>query len=160
MIAYLGLSTNLGDKELNFYVAKQKIQLKCEILLESKIYETEAWGLEDQPDFLNQCIQINTDLQPEQLLQFLQNIEQEMGRVKTEKYGPRIIDLDILLYENDIVETDDLTIPHPQMSVRNFVLMPLAEIAGDIVHPILNQSISQLLQICPDDKQAQPKSSS
>jgi 2-amino-4-hydroxy-6-hydroxymethyldihydropteridine diphosphokinase len=160
MIAYLGLSTNLGDKELNFYVAKQKIQLECQILLESKVYETEAWGLEDQPDFLNQCIQIKTHLQPEQLLQFLQNIEAEMGRVKTEKYGPRIIDLDILLYENDIVETDELTIPHPQMSVRNFVLMPLAEIAGDIIHPILNQSISQLLKICPDDKQAQPKSNS
>jgi 2-amino-4-hydroxy-6-hydroxymethyldihydropteridine diphosphokinase len=160
MIAYLGLSTNLGDKELNFYIAKQKIQLKCQILIESKVYETEAWGLEDQPDFLNQCIQIKTDLQAEQLLQFLQNIEAEMGRVKTEKYGPRIIDLDILLYENDIIETDDLIIPHPQMEFRNFVLMPLSEIAGELVHPILNLTINQLLQICPDDKQAQPKSNS
>ncbi|MBO9620421.1 MAG: 2-amino-4-hydroxy-6-hydroxymethyldihydropteridine diphosphokinase, partial [Niabella sp.] len=120
------------------------------IIKRSAIYETAAWGLTDQPDFYNQALEIATDLSPEQLMAVILNIETAMGRIREERYGPRTIDIDILLYGNFICDTPSVTIPHPRMTERRFVLTPLDEIAPDLVHPQLNKTIHELLGVTTD----------
>lgn len=148
---YLLLGTNLGDRERNLAQAKNlAAKAGIEVLRESAIYQTAAWGIEDQPGFLNQVIEVATSLEPLLLLERLLNIEQEMGRVRERKWGQRLIDLDILYYHNQVMETDDLQVPHPGIPDRRFTLVPLVELAAEELHPTLNESQSQLLEICPD----------
>ena len=146
-VAYIGIGSNLGDREFN---CKQAIgflrQKGITVSKESSLYETKPWGVTDQPLFLNMAIEIETNLKPFELLRTLKDIEKEMGREETFLWGPRIIDLDILLYDNYIVNEKGLRIPHPHMQDREFVLRPLCEIAGDVPHPLLLLSIEELLQ--------------
>lgn len=130
---YLSLGTNLGDKENNLEHALHFLSEKVIILKKSSLYETEPVGFKDQPWFLNMVIEGETDLSPDDLLEFTKSIESKMKRVKTIVNGPRIIDVDILLYDDQEIETDLLIIPHPRMQQRAFVMVPLYEIAPDLM---------------------------
>lgn len=116
----------------------------------SAIYETAAWGETDQSDFLNQALSCKTTLSPNEILAQIHIIEDKMGRIRTKKWGPRIIDIDIIFYDNEIIENHNLKIPHPQVTNRNFVLRPLLDICPDKVHPALSQTIKELAAICKD----------
>ena len=142
----------MGDRKMNLVRARNLIGEKCgELENISSIYETAAWGKIDQPMFLNQCIQINTPLKPIPLLQQILEIEKHLGRTRHEKYGPRIIDIDILFYNDEIYNDSLLTVPHPALQYRRFALKPMNEIAPDFVHPVLKKTIAKLLEECPDD---------
>lgn len=150
--AFLLTGGNLGAREKNLSTAAELLEKYCgKIVRSSSIYETAAWGKTDQPNFLNQVIEIETKLDPEQLMQEILKIEHEMGRVRKEKYGPRIIDIDILFFNDETIQQQDLTIPHPQLQNRRFVLIPLKEIAPDLRHPVLHKTISELLENCTDE---------
>jgi 2-amino-4-hydroxy-6-hydroxymethyldihydropteridine diphosphokinase len=156
--AYLLTGGNMGNRLNNLQQAAEFIQQNCgKIVARSSIYETEAWGKTDQPAFLNQALQIETDLSGDLLMQTLLDIESRMGRVRTIKMGPRIIDLDILLIDDLIKASALLTIPHPALPLRKFALLPLAEIAPDLIHPVEKRTILELLQICPDALNVQKK---
>ncbi len=116
----------------------------------SGLYQTAAWGLADQPDFYNQVIELETALEPATLMQSLLAIETQLGRIRTIKMGPRTIDIDILLFGSQVINTNLLTVPHPFLPVRRFALMPLAEIAPAVVHPVLQKTVLQMLADCPD----------
>ena len=143
-VIYLSLGSNLGDRALNLQNSITSLPPKVQLLAQSSIYETEPWGYVDQPAFLNQVIKANTTLDPLALLAFLKGIEVAIGRHETFRFGPRLIDLDILLYDNLILDSPDLTIPHPRIPERAFVLVPLAEIAPDLCHPVYNKTIQEL----------------
>jgi GTP cyclohydrolase-4 len=144
-IAYLGLGSNLGEREENLRQALTLLSLKVNVEEVSSIYETEPVGYKKQPLFLNLACRITTNLPPEELLHLAKDIETRMGRVPSgQKNSPRPIDIDILFYDNKIMETQNLTIPHPRLKDRTFVLIPLAEIAPGLVHPKLDKSITQL----------------
>jgi 2-amino-4-hydroxy-6-hydroxymethyldihydropteridine diphosphokinase len=123
----------------------------------SSIYETAAWGNTDQPSFFNQAVVLSTTLSPAALMDQLLAIELEMGRIRTQKYGPRTIDLDILMIDKLVVDSEKLTIPHPQMHNRRFALLPLAEIAPTLYHPIMGLTVAELLDTCPDILDVQKK---
>ena len=116
----------------------------------SSVYETAAWGINDQPDFLNMAVQLQTTQSPTELLAAILDIEILLGRQRTVKWGPRTLDIDILLFNNDVIETPGLTIPHPFLHQRLFTLLPLAEIAPAYLHPKLNKTITELLAGCTD----------
>ncbi len=148
---YLLLGGNLGDRINYLHKACEKIALQVgTVQNNSKLYETAAWGKTDQPSFLNQVLEVHTLLQPEQVLQTINGIEQELGRERFEHWGSRVIDIDILFYDEVVLQTQRLTIPHPHLHTRRFTLAPLAEIAPDLVHPVLHQTIFELLADCPD----------
>ena len=150
--AFLLIGGNLGNRKENLSKAVYLINEQCGSLIRSSsIYETEAWGNTDQPSFLNQALEISTSLSAQQLMRKVLRIEEEMGRVRKEKLGPRIIDIDILLFENEIHDLRFLKIPHPEMQNRRFVLVPLAEINSNLQHPVLKKSIAELLEECPDN---------
>lgn len=152
--AYLLLGTNEGAREKNLQKAKELIEKACgKIILSSSIYETEAWGLKEQNNFLNEAVSISTSLAPDSLLMVLKDIEVQTGRTETVKWGPRVIDIDILFYGNEIVNEVDLKIPHPFIAERRFTLVPLNEIAKEFVHPILKKTISALLEGCKDESE-------
>ena len=134
---YLGLGSNIGDRRANLAEAVQRLaQIPAvEIVRTSSIYETAPVGPQDQPDFFNQVVQVEVSCMPRQLLGLVQGIEQQMGRVRRRRWGERIIDIDILLYGDETIDELDLQIPHPQMLARQFVLVPLAEIAPDLALP-------------------------
>jgi len=142
---FLALGTNLGDREANLSKAKDSLTPQVTVRQESSIYVTPPWGYTDQPEFLNQVIEVQTALEPLPLLQTLKQIENEMGRVKTFRNGPRLIDLDILFYGERIIDLEGLQIPHPRLHLRAFVLVPLNELAPDFIHPVLGESVSALL---------------
>ena len=149
--AYLLTGSNLGDRENYLYEASKKISDSCgAVKSKSSIYQTDAWGYQDQDAFLNQVLEVHTEFSAADLLKKILSIEETIGRKRSIKYGPRIIDIDILLFNHEIVKEEGLTIPHPQMQNRRFVLVPLNEIAENVIHPILKKSIQQLLTECAD----------
>lgn len=135
MIIYLGLGANLGDRPANLLTATAALLPQVRVLRLSAVYETEPWGYPDQPAFLNQVIEAETELPPLELLAYLKQIEVTLGRQPSFQYGPRLIDLDILLYGDQVVELPELAIPHPHLAERAFVLVPLAELAPNLRHP-------------------------
>jgi 2-amino-4-hydroxy-6-hydroxymethyldihydropteridine diphosphokinase len=142
---FIALGTNLGNRLANLQAAIQSMPPEVIVLAESHVYETPPWGYEDQPSFLNMVIKAETELEPEQLLQYLKGLETELGREQSFHWGPRLIDLDILFYDDLVLDTPPLVIPHPRLHKRAFVLMPLGDIALDLVHPVFGQSIRELL---------------
>lgn len=149
--AYLLTGGNIGDRLDYLARAKETIRKKCgNILLESHIYETAAWGMENQEAFLNQILKIETNSNPDELLQTILQIEEGLGRKREVKYGPRTIDIDILFFNDEVIDREGLKIPHPQLQNRRFVLTPLNEIASTKIHPVFNKTISRLLAECPD----------
>lgn len=142
---YIALGTNIGDREANLQTAIDLMQRKATLVKESAIYITPPWGYADQPDFLNQVIEVNTRLEPLPLLRYLKSIEKKMGREKLIMNGPRLIDLDILFYGNRVVDCEALQVPHPRMGGRAFVLVPLNDIAPALIHPVLGINVGQML---------------
>ncbi|QMU29630.1 2-amino-4-hydroxy-6-hydroxymethyldihydropteridine diphosphokinase [Adhaeribacter radiodurans] len=148
---YLLLGSNLGNREDYLLQARNLIKAHLgEIKQQSGIYETAAWGVENQQAFLNQVLAVETDLIPEELLQEINFLEAELGRVRRERWGARVIDIDILYYADLVLQTQRLTIPHPELQNRRFTLVPLTEIAPDFTHPVLALTNQQLLKQCPD----------
>lgn len=142
---YIALGTNLGDRLANLRAAVAALSPDVRVVAESPVYETPPWGYADQPAFLNMAVEAETDLGPGALLDFLKRLETELGRVESFRYGPRQIDLDILFYDDLVLDTPPLIIPHPRLHERAFVLVPLADLAPALVHPILQKSIVELL---------------
>ncbi len=141
----LHLGSNMGDQGQNLKTAILEIAKTVgQISDQSSLYRTEAWGETAQPDFLNQSILVSTNLSPQIVLKTILNIEAEMGRIREKRWGPRLIDIDLLFYDDLIIETPSLTVPHPQIPFRNFVLIPTMEIFGDFIHPVFNLSIEEL----------------
>jgi 2-amino-4-hydroxy-6-hydroxymethyldihydropteridine diphosphokinase len=150
-VTYLALGTNLGHREENLREALQKLPPEVEISAVSRLYETVPAYVLDQPAFLNIAVKGQTALSPTDLLVYLKQIETQIGREKTIRYGPRKIDLDIIFYDDLILNTPDLAIPHPRMAERGFVLRPLADIAADFVHPVLKQTVAELVADLPPE---------
>ena len=148
---------NIGNRRKNLQTAAALIEKQLgNIIQSSKIYETEAWGIRDQNSFYNQVHMIETELSANTLIKKILRIEEEMGRIRTIKNAARIIDIDILFFNNDIVNEQNLTIPHPEIINRRFVLMPLDEIAPGMIHPVYQKSIHQILLMCKDDLKVTP----
>jgi 2-amino-4-hydroxy-6-hydroxymethyldihydropteridine diphosphokinase len=149
--AYLLIGGNMGDRESYLSKAKTAIEKECgKIIKQSAIYETEAWGMTEQSAFLNQALAVQTRLDPEELLYAILTIEEKLGRKREIKYGPRIIDIDILLFNNEIINIHNLRIPHPEMQNRRFALQCLNDIASKKNHPVFRKTIAQLLAECTD----------
>jgi len=143
---YIALGTNLGERLDNLHAAIRAFPPVVQVLIESHIYETPPWGYENQPAFLNMVVKATTDLEPGALLSFLKQIEGELGRKQNFRWGPRLIDLDILFYDDLVIDTPPLVIPHPRLHERAFVLVPLSDVAPNLIHPILGKSIQELLK--------------
>lgn len=148
--AYLLLGSNQGDRTSYLNQAREALKSLGTIRQCSRCYETAAWGLTTQPAFLNQALLLETNLEPLVLLESILQIEKNLGRERKERYGPRTIDIDILLYNDLILQHERLTIPHPELANRRFALTALAEIAGNAVHPVFERSMNDLLNQCPD----------
>jgi 2-amino-4-hydroxy-6-hydroxymethyldihydropteridine diphosphokinase len=150
-IAYLLIGGNEGDRVENLAKACGNIAVSAgRILRRSALYETAPWGKPGQPDFLNQALEVETGLEAATLMDVLLGIEEKMGRRRTEKYGARIIDIDILFFNDAVIRTPHLTVPHPEVQNRRFALEPMDEIASCYIHPVTGQSIHDLLLACPD----------
>lgn len=148
---YLGLGSNVGERKKHITQTINKIENQIgPCLQQSGLYKTAAWGKTNQSYFINQVIQISTSKAPIDILDGILDIERQLGRVRKEKWGERIIDIDLLFYGSEIVELPRLLVPHPFIAERRFVLVPLHEIAPDFIHPIFERSIGDLLADCPD----------
>jgi 2-amino-4-hydroxy-6-hydroxymethyldihydropteridine diphosphokinase len=148
---FLGLGSNQGDRNANLETAQRLIGQKIgKAARSSSLYETQPWGIAEQEPFYNKVIMINTTMDPRDILQAITEIERAMGRVKTEKWGPRIIDIDILFYGRRVIRDKGLEVPHPELHQRMFVLVPMMEIAGEMEHPVFKQTIESLYAECKD----------
>jgi 2-amino-4-hydroxy-6-hydroxymethyldihydropteridine diphosphokinase len=148
---YLSIGSNEGDRKANLLQAMSLIDKNIgKIARKSHIYETEPWGVEKQDAFLNMVVMANTTQDPRQMLEAITKIEREMGRVRREKWGPRLIDVDILFYGKRVIRDKGLEIPHPEIAERMFVLVPMMEIAADLEHPVLKKPIDQIYMDCKD----------
>jgi 2-amino-4-hydroxy-6-hydroxymethyldihydropteridine diphosphokinase len=149
--AFLLIGSNMGNRQEVLLHATEMIVESCgPILQQSAIYQTAPWGLQTQDDFLNQAIHIQTKFNAQRLLKEVLKIEEMLGRKRTITYGPRVIDIDILFFDSEIIQEENLVVPHPQIQNRRFVLVPMAEIAPGFVHPLFKKNILQLLKECPD----------
>ncbi|MFN8357932.1 MAG: 2-amino-4-hydroxy-6-hydroxymethyldihydropteridine diphosphokinase [Spirosomataceae bacterium] len=152
--AYFLLGSNLGDRVLLLQQARALLQQKTgAIVRQSAIYETAAWGFTDQPAFLNQVVVIQTNLHPTELLKQIRYTEEALGRVRYEKWGSRLIDVDLLYYGDLAMQSPDLVVPHPFIQERRFTLVPLVEVAPGLMHPLLRLTNQQLLTACSDNSQ-------
>lgn len=149
---YISIGSNLGDRISNCKKALDEMGSFANIVTVSSLYETEPVGKEDQPDFINCVAEIDTDLAPHDFLERLNVVEEKLGRVRDEKWGPRTIDLDIIFYGDQVINDNDLEIPHPRAHLRRFVLEPLCEIAPKFIHPKFNLPVEELLTKIEDDK--------
>lgn len=148
---YLLLGSNTGDRNRYLQEARRILSLNdLSIVEKSSLYLSPPWGKTDQPYFLNQVLNVSTQLEPELLMAACLRTENELGRKRLEKYGPRTIDIDLLYYHGRVCATELLTLPHPRIHARRFVLVPLTEIAPDFVHPVLKKTQTELLRECPD----------
>lgn len=148
---YILLGGNLGNKEENMNVARSYIEKHVgKIIKASSIYETASWGIAGQPDFLNQVVLIKTKFSAEKVMETILLIENKMGRIRTEKNASRIIDIDILFFNDEVINKQGLIVPHPEIQNRKFVLVPLNEIASDLMHPTFQLSIKELLSTSKD----------
>ncbi len=148
---FLLLGSNIGDRSAQLELAIKLIEKDIgDVTLKSKIYETAPWGKSDQPHFLNQALQIESQLSPNELLFKVQSIEHNLGRTRIEKWAERIIDIDIIYFGNELINTTDLVIPHPHLAERKFALIPLVEISPEFIHPGMQKSNAQLLKECND----------
>ncbi len=148
---YILLGSNLGERQTNLdYASELLSHFVGDIVQQSSVYETMPWGKEEQPPFYNQILYLMTDLTPEHLMLTALQIEEKLGRVRKQKWQERIIDIDILYYGNQIIDTAQLSVPHPEIQNRRFTLVPLVEIAPNFTHPILKKTSLELLELCPD----------
>lgn len=148
---YLSLGSNEGNRQETLQKALVALELACgPIRAQSSVYETKAWGLQEQPDFLNMAVEMETMMDPYYLLDAIHGVERDLHRQRIVKWGQRTIDIDILYYGELVRDTPALIIPHAMLRMRRFVLVPLAEIAPDFVDPVTGQSVAELLAICPD----------
>ena len=154
---YLALGSNLGDRHENLRQAVAALTPQVEVRAKSHIYETDPWGFEDQPKFLNMAVKGLTYLEPEPLLKHLKRLEIALGRQATFQNGPRTIDIDILFFGDRTLNTPELTLPHPRLHERGFVLLPLMDLAPELIHPLLNKSIRELAASCSLDGNVQVK---
>lgn len=153
-MTFLLLGANLGDRAMTLHRATDLIAERIGLVVrQSDLYETAPWGITDQPAFLNQVLVVETNLEPETILQKTQAVEQELGRARREKWGARTIDIDILYYDQLIQQTDQLTIPHPYLHQRRFTLVPLAQVAADFIHPVFHKTSVELLAECADNSE-------
>jgi 2-amino-4-hydroxy-6-hydroxymethyldihydropteridine diphosphokinase len=150
-VVYLGLGTNLGDRRANLRAAVAAVNGVAEVEALSTIYETAPLYVTDQPAFLNMAVRASSRLAPLDLLRRLKAIEAELGRIASVRYGPRLIDIDILFYDGMVMDSPDLVLPHPRLAERRFALAPLAEVAAQLIHPLLGRSIPELLASLSDD---------
>ena len=156
-IVYIQTGSNQGDRLAHLNMARSYIEdVAGTVIQASRIFKTAAWGVEEQPDFLNQVLEVRTELEPETLLDTVLNIELEMGRVRIQKWGQRLIDIDLLYYDKLIIKSEKLTLPHPYLQERNFVLYPLNDIAPQLVHPILKKTTRELMKASQDTLPATP----
>ncbi len=146
----LGLGSNLDDREANLRNGVALLARSMEMLEGSSVYETEPWGHKDQPRFLNLVCRARTAISPEELLHLCQETERAIGRTPTFRYGPRMLDVDILAYGDNVINTPVLVVPHPKLAERRFVLVPLAEVAPEWVHPVTGATASELLKMVED----------
>jgi len=145
---YLSLGTNIGNRAENLKQAITSLSPQMRVKKKSKVFETPPWGYTDQEPFLNQIVKVTTYLDPEPLLKHLKRLEVALGRKATFRYGPRLIDLDILFFDDLVLSTPILTIPHPHVHDRGFVLVPMMDIAPDHMHPVMKKSIREMIALC------------
>ncbi len=147
-IVYLAFGSNMGNRLANLKAAISNLTPQMAVKKKSLVYDTPPWGFQDQAAFLNQVVMAETYLEPEALLAHLKRLETALGRVPSFENGPRLIDIDILFFDDVIIDTSSIAIPHPRLHKRAFVLVPLAELAPDLVHPVLRMPVRELLLMC------------